>query len=114
VKIHCTLGLIFFHLPNWPVRNGLCSAFGIWKMKKWRHFVNAFLSVRQSLRNLKRCGAFIAVFTSEKQKTTIKKKFIPRLDWLLILNFFIAHFPILVLCKTKGAVGCAIYCAFGN
>jgi hypothetical protein len=90
VKIHCTLGLIFFHLPNWQVRNGLCSAFGIWKMKKWRHFVNAILPVRQSLRKLKRCGAFIAAFTSEKQKTTIKKSLFQ--DWLLILNFFYRAF----------------------
>jgi hypothetical protein len=28
-------------------------------------------------------------------------------NWQLIQNFFIAHLPILVQCKTKGAVGAA-------
>jgi hypothetical protein len=36
------------------------------------------MPVRQSLRNLKRCGAFIAAFTSEK-KDDNQKKFIPQL-----------------------------------
>jgi hypothetical protein len=58
------------------VSNGLCFAFGNWKMKKWKRFVNIVvpwpMPVRWSLSNLERCGAFIAAFTSEKLKTTTK------------------------------------------
>jgi hypothetical protein len=57
--------------------NGHCSAFGNWKIKKRRCFVNTIASwqmpVRHSLRNLQRCRAFIAAFTSEKQWMMIKK-----------------------------------------
>jgi hypothetical protein len=60
------------------------------------------MTVRQFLRNLQTCGAFIAAFTSEKRLITIKKSFFRHL--LLIMKFFVAYFSILVRCKTKGAV----------
>jgi hypothetical protein len=54
--------------------NGLCCAFGNWKINKWRRFVNTIapwpMPVRQSLRNLPRCGAFISAYTSENLKMT--------------------------------------------
>ncbi len=54
------------------------------------------------------CGAFIAAFTSEKRWMTINKSLF--LNWQFVLNFFIAHLPILVQCKTKHEVGalCAL------
>jgi hypothetical protein len=64
------------------VRDGLSSAFN-WEMKKRRRFVNTIapwpMLVRQSLRNLQRCGAFIPAFTSKKMKDDGQKKFIPQL-----------------------------------
>jgi hypothetical protein len=39
----------------------------------------------------------------QASKMTMKKCSVP--NWQLIPNFFIAHLPILVRCKTKGAVG---------
>ncbi len=46
-----------------------------------------------------------AAFTSEKRWMTIKKKFAPQ--WAIDTEFFHRSFvnPILVQCKTKGAVG---------
>jgi hypothetical protein len=58
--------------------------------------------VRQFLRNLQMLGAFTAAFTIEKREMTIKKSIFGH--WSLIQNFFIAYLPILVRCKTKGAV----------
>jgi hypothetical protein len=52
---------------------------------------------------LQRCAAFISGFTSEKLKLTIQKKFISQ--FVINTVFFNAHMPILVRCKTKGAVG---------
>jgi hypothetical protein len=46
------------------------------------------MPIRQSLRTLQRCEAFIAAFTNEKLKMTIKK--ILR-NWLLILNLIICQ-----------------------
>jgi hypothetical protein len=40
-------------------------------------------------------------FYNWKMKDDKEKKFIPQ----LAIDFFIAHLPILVQCKTKGAVG---------
>jgi hypothetical protein len=83
------------------VRKGLCSAFG---NCKWR-FVNTIApwqtQVRHFLRNSQRYGAFIAAFTSEKRWMTIKNKF---RNWKFLPNIFSAHLPILVRCKTKGAI----------
>jgi hypothetical protein len=59
--------------------------------------------VRQFLRNLQTLGAFIVAFTREKCWMTIKKSLF--CHWPLIPNFFITYLPILVRCKTKGAVG---------
>jgi hypothetical protein len=69
------IDLIWLHLayhlfcPNWQVPNGLCSAFGNWKMQKWRRFLNTItpwpMLVRQYLRNLQKWGAFIVAFTSK-------------------------------------------------
>jgi hypothetical protein len=54
------------------------------------------------LGNLQMRGAFIAAFTSQNRWMTIKESLIR--NWQLIPNFFIAHFLILVQCKTKGSV----------
>ena len=120
VKIHWALGLNFFHSAiynckcaylslgtqpyrTWQMRNGHCSAFGNWKMKKWRHFVNTFahwlVSIRHALHNLQSCRAFVMTFTSEKWKMTIKNSLFR--NWQVIPNFFIAHLPILVQHKTS-------------
>jgi hypothetical protein len=61
------------------------------------------MPARHTLRNLLRCGALIAAFTSEKTMNDDQKKFIPQL--VVDTEFFSAHLPILVRCKTKGAVG---------
>jgi hypothetical protein len=58
---------------------------------------------RKSLLNLQRSGAFIAAFTSEKLKMTIKKSSFR--NWQLILKFSIGHFPVLIRYKTKSEVG---------
>jgi hypothetical protein len=47
---------------------------------------------RQLLRDLQRCGAFIAAFTSEKRWMTIKKSLFRH--WPLIPNFFYAYLSI--------------------
>jgi hypothetical protein len=62
------------------------------------------MSVRHTLRNLQRCGAFIAAFTSEKHWMIIKK------SWQLIPYIFSIYLLILLLCKIKGTVGavCAL------
>jgi hypothetical protein len=62
------------------------------------------------LRNLQMCRAFIAALTSEKRLIAIKKRLFR--NWQLITNFFIAHLPIFVPCKNKGAGKCLIanYC----
>jgi hypothetical protein len=57
--------------------------------------------VRHSLRNLQMRGAFIAAIASEKLEMIIKK-FMPPMA--IDNKFFIAYLPILVRCKTKGAV----------
>jgi hypothetical protein len=54
--------LFFANLAtNSDVRNGLCSVFGNWKIKKWRRFVHTIapwkMTVRHSLRNLQKWGA---------------------------------------------------------
>jgi hypothetical protein len=54
------------------------------------------------LRILQMRRAFIAAFTSEKRWMTIKKSLFR--NWPLITNFFKAHLPSLVRCKTKDAV----------
>jgi hypothetical protein len=66
------------------------------------------MPVRQFLRNLQTRGAFIAAFTSEKKMDDNQKSLFRQ--WPLIMNFFVVHLSILVLCKTKGAVGfmCAL------
>jgi hypothetical protein len=51
-------------------------------------------------RNLQMHGAFIAAFTSEKRRMTIKKGLFR--NWPLILNFFIVHLSMLERRKTKG------------
>ncbi len=51
-------------------------------------------------------GAVIAAFASEKTWMTIKKCLF--YNWQLIQNFFIAHLPILVRCKTKAQ--CTLLC----
>jgi hypothetical protein len=112
VKIHCTLGLnLFFHsaiykrkraskaqpLCNEQVRNRLCSTFGNWKMKKCRLFVSIVpwpLPERQSLRNLQKCGAFIAAFTSEKRWMTIKKCLFRNWQLSIDTEFFHRQFAI--------------------
>jgi hypothetical protein len=68
------------------------------------------MPLRQFLPNLQTGGAFIAAFTSEKQWMTIKKGLLGH--WPLIMNFFVAHFLILVRGKSKGAVGavCPFLC----
>jgi hypothetical protein len=110
LKIHCTLGLHFFVTPQftivnapiyavetqtlrcWQVRDGLSSAFN-WKMKKRRRFVNTIapwpMLVRQSLRNLQRCGVFITAFTSKKMKDDDKKSLFR--NGQLIQHIFIEH-----------------------
>jgi hypothetical protein len=88
------------------VRNGLCSAFGNWKIKKWWCFFNTIahwsMPLRQFLRDLQTCKDIIVAFTSEKPWMTIKKSLF--CNWPLIPNFFIAHLYIVARCKTKGAV----------
>ncbi len=77
---------------------------------KWRN-VNTVVPwpvpVGQTLRNLQRCGAFIASFTSEKWWLTIKQSLFR--NWQLIPNFFIEHLPILEQCKPKGAFGAVLF-----
>jgi hypothetical protein len=65
---------------------------------KWRNGGVLFTP----LQNLQMRGAFIAAFTSEKRWMTIKKSLSRHCQ--LIPNFFIAHLPILVRWKNKGAV----------
>jgi hypothetical protein len=78
-------------VPHWQLKNEEIEVFC------YRHC--AILQMR---------GAFIAAFTSEKRWMTTQKIFF--LNWPLIQNFFIAHLPILVRCKTKSEVGagCAL------
>jgi hypothetical protein len=86
VKIHCTLGLnLLFRSAIYnrkcaylsfgnstPPQVTSAQFFRLWQleMKKCRRFVETTapwkMPVRQSLVNLRRCGAFIAAFTSEK------------------------------------------------
>jgi hypothetical protein len=76
------------------------SAYGNWKIKnkKWRFFVNTIapwqMPVRHTLRNLQRCGAFIAAFTSEKHWVIIKKSLFG--NWQLIPYISSIHLLILL------------------
>jgi hypothetical protein len=117
VKIHCTLGLNYFFIPqltlvkcgyptscNWQVRNVPCSVISNWKMKEWMRFVNTvtqwLMPVRQSLCNLQRLGAFTAAFT---------KKFTLQLadDSKFFQRAFANPY-------TKQSERCAPYCAISN
>jgi hypothetical protein len=88
-----------------------------WKTKKLRRFDNTSanwpMPVRQFLRNLQTCRAFIAAFNSEKRWMKIKKSLFRH--WPQILNFFIAYFPILVRVKPKAhTTHWAIKCLMAN
>jgi hypothetical protein len=59
-------------------------------------------------------GAFMWLLLYKLKTMDDDKKSFFR-NWQLIQNFFITHLPILVRCKTKGAVGAgAPYWAIGN
>jgi hypothetical protein len=119
VKIHYALGLnLFFHSAIYNCKCAYLS-FGnstppqfasaqwsllrLWQLENEEMEAAWQVPVKQSLRNLQRCGSTIATFPSEKRKMTIKKSFF--CNWQLIQNIFIAYLTILlpVLCQTKDA-----------
>ncbi len=116
MNIHCTLGLIFFSFWNLQSYNlsfknltppQLASAQMVFvpplEVKKRRNWCVLLTPFRKKIRMR---GAFIVAFTSEKQWMTLKISLF--CNWPLIQHFFIAHWPFLVQCKTKGTVGAVV------
>ncbi len=88
------------------MRNGLCSVFGNWKIKKLRRFANTIAQFTKAL-------TIYRGFYKWKTMDDNKKKVCSAI-WQLTQNFFIAYLPILLWCKTKrvsqSGVRLTVYC----